>query len=92
MAKMMSLGLTLEQVVAMTTVNPAAIIGRIPKLGTLQVGAPGDVTIMQVVETPHAIVDAAGHSRTAERYLLPVETIRAGRSLGRMRPDALPFP
>ena len=37
------LGFTLEQVVAMATVNPAKVINRVPKLGTLQVGAPGDV-------------------------------------------------
>jgi cytosine/adenosine deaminase-related metal-dependent hydrolase len=30
----------------MATINPAKIINRAPKLGTLQVGAPGDVAIM----------------------------------------------
>src|SRR5712671_1698466 len=43
MSKFLSLGFTLEQVVAMATVNAAKVINRIPKLGTLQVGAPGDV-------------------------------------------------
>src|SRR6201989_364790 len=46
MSKFMGLGFSLEQVVAMATINPAKIINRAPKLGTLQVGAPGDVAIM----------------------------------------------
>ena len=41
MSKFMGLGFTLEQVVTMATVNPAKVINRMPKLGTLQVGAPG---------------------------------------------------
>ena len=44
MSKFLSLGFTLEQVVAMATVNAGQ--GRstaLPKLGTLQVGAPADV-------------------------------------------------
>ena len=40
MSKFLNLGLTLEQVVAMATVNPAKTINRAPKLGTLQVGPP----------------------------------------------------
>ena len=47
MSKFMGLGFTLEQVVTMATVNPAKVINRAPKLGTLQVGAPGDVAIME---------------------------------------------
>jgi dihydroorotase len=52
MSKFMGLGFTLEQVVAMATINPAKIINRVPKLGTLQVGAPGDLAIMELVEGP----------------------------------------
>ena len=38
----LTLGYTLEQVVTMATINPARIINRAPKIGTLQIGAPGD--------------------------------------------------
>src|SRR3954447_26578060 len=50
MSKFMGLGFTLEQVVAMATSAPAKIIDRQPKLGTLQVGAPADVSIMELVQ------------------------------------------
>jgi dihydroorotase len=46
----MLLGFSLEQVVTMTTTAPAKIINRAPKIGTLQIGAPGDVAIMELVE------------------------------------------
>src|SRR5215207_6582673 len=52
MSKFMNMGFTLEQVVAMATVNPARVIGRVPKLGTLQHGAPADLSMFDVVEGP----------------------------------------
>src|SRR5262249_44586749 len=59
MSKFMGLGFTLEQVVAMPTSNPAKVINRAAKLGTLQVGAPGDVAIMELVEGNVSFVDTA---------------------------------
>ena len=59
MSKFMGLGFSLEQVVAMATVKPAAVISRTPKLGSLQVGAPGDVAIMEQASVPRAERPAA---------------------------------
>jgi dihydroorotase len=50
MSKFLGLGFPLEEVVAMAMVNPAKIISRLPELGTLQVGAPGDGAILELVE------------------------------------------
>ena len=44
MSKFLGLGFSLEQVVAMATVNPAKVINRAKNLGTLHIGAPGDVS------------------------------------------------
>src|SRR5438045_2048460 len=52
MSKFLNMGFSLEQAVALATVNAAMAIERQPGLGTLQVGAPGDVTILDVVEGP----------------------------------------
>jgi dihydroorotase len=38
MSKFLNMGFTLEQVIAMATTNPAKVIGRAPKLGTLHDG------------------------------------------------------
>jgi dihydroorotase len=89
MSKFLGLGFTLEQVVAMATVAPAKVINRAPKLGTLQVGAPADVAIMELVEEQVSFVDTRNNTRTGRAYLKPVQTVTAGVPFG--RPYQTPF-
>jgi dihydroorotase len=89
MSKFLNLGFTLEQVIAMATVNPARVIGRMPKLGTLQLGAPGDVSILEVVEGPVRFVDTRKNERDGKVHLRPVQTVAAGVPFG--RPFNAPF-
>jgi dihydroorotase len=89
MSKFLGLGFTLEQVVAMATINPAKIINRAPKLGTLQVGAPGDVAIMELVEGPVSFVDTRTNKRDGRAFLKPVQTVTGGVPFG--RPYNAPF-
>jgi dihydroorotase len=86
------MGLSLEQVVAMSTVNPARIIGKIDKLGTLQLGAPADVAILELIEQPVEFVDTRNNKRQGQRYLKPVQTVRAGRAFGRPFPSPFGYP
>ena len=89
MSKFIGLGFSLEQVVAMATINPAKVINRAPKLGTLQVGAPGDVAIMEIVEGPVSFVDTRNNRRTGQTHLKPVQTVTGGVAFG--RPYSSPF-
>jgi dihydroorotase len=89
MSKFMAMGFSLEQVVAMATVNPAKVINRVPKLGTLEIGAPGDVAIMDVVEGPVSFVDTRNNKRDGRVFLKPVQTVSAGVPFG--RPYHSPF-
>lgn len=89
MSKFMTLGFTLEQVVAMATTAPAKIIDRAPKIGTLQVGAPGDVAIMELVEGPVSFVDTRNNKRDGKAYLKPIQTVINGVPFG--RPYQAPF-
>jgi dihydroorotase len=89
MSKFMGLGFTLEQVVTMATVTPAKVINRAPKLGTLQVGAPGDVAIMELVQGPVSFVDTRNNTRNGQAHLKPVQTVAAGVPFG--RPYHAPF-
>jgi dihydroorotase len=89
MSKFMGLGFTLEQVVTMATINPAKVINRAPKLGTLQVGAPGDAAIMELVEGSVSFVDTRNNKRDGKAYLKPVQTVTAGVPFG--RPYNAPF-
>ena len=89
MSKFLALGFPLEQVVAMATSAPAKIINRAPKIGTLQIGAPGDVTIMDLVEGPVTFVDTRNNKRDGKLLLKPVQTVINGVPFG--RPYQSPF-
>jgi dihydroorotase len=89
MSKFLNMGFSLEQVVAMATVNPARIINRLPKLGTLQVGAPGDVSVLELVDGPVEFVDTRDNKRQGRVQLRPANVVLAGVPLG--RPYQLPF-
>ena len=89
MRKFLAMGFPLEQVVAMATINPARIINRAPRIGTLQVGAPGDVTIMDLVEGPVTFVDTRNNKRDGKLLLKPVQTVINGVPFG--RPYQAPF-
>src|SRR5262245_14364652 len=89
MSKFLNMGFTLEQVVAMATTNPARAIDRMPKLGTLQVGAPGDVSMLEVVEGPVEFVDTRNNKRQGKVHLKPVQTVAGGIAFG--RPYSAPF-
>jgi dihydroorotase len=83
MSKFLALGLPLEDVVARATVEPAKIIGRVPGLGTLMIGAPADVSILELVVGSVEFVDTRNNRRTGDRKLVPVLTLRGGRAFGR---------
>ena len=89
MSKFLTMGYTLEQVVTMTTTAPAKIINRAPKIGTLQIGAPGDVAIMQLVEGPVSFVDTRKNKRDGKMFLKPIQTVINGVPFG--RPYQAPF-
>src|SRR5216117_3402725 len=89
MSKFLALGFTLEQVVQMATAVPARLINRMPKLGALQVGGPGDATLIEVVQGPVEFVDTRNNKRSGKAYIKPVQAVLAGVPFG--RPYQAPF-
>ena len=89
MSKMIGLGFSLPEVISMSTTAPARVIARIPKHGTLQRGAPADLSIMELVEGPVAFVDTRNNQRQGKLHLRPIGTVVAGVPFG--RPYQLPF-
>jgi dihydroorotase len=89
MSKFMALGFTLEQVVQMASATPARIINRMPMLGSLQVGAPGDATLVELVQGPVEFVDTRNNKRSGKAYIKPVQAVLAGVPFG--RPYGSPF-
>src|SRR5438105_5545943 len=89
MSKFLNMGFSLDDVVSMATINAARAIDKLPKLGTLQVGAPGDVTMLETVEGPVEFVDTRNNKRTGKIYLRPVQAVAGGIAFG--RPYSSPF-
>ena len=90
MSKFLNMGFSLEEVVAKATVEPGKIIGHVPGLGTLQVGAPADVAIFDLVDGPVEFVDTRNNKRNGAKKLVPALTVRGGRPFGRP-PLPIPF-
>src|SRR6201991_4905412 len=89
MSKFIAMGSSLEQVVAMATSAPGRIINKAPKIGTLQIGAPGDVAILDLVGGPVTFIDTRNNKRDGKLLLKPVQTVVNGVPFG--RPYQSPF-
>lgn len=89
MSKFLNMGFSLEQVVSMATLKPASAINRAAKLGTLQLGAPADVSVFDLIEGPVDFVDTRNNRRQGRVHLKPVTAVLAGVPYG--RPYQWPF-
>ena len=77
MSKVLNLGVPIEEVVRMSTWNPARQIRR-TELGHLGVGAGADVTVLRLDRGEFGFPDSAGAVRPGDRRLAPEMTIRDG--------------
>ena len=89
MSKFLNMGFSLDQVLTMATANPAKVINRIPKHGTLQIGAPADATLLEVVNGPVEFVDTRSNKRQGKVFIKPTNTVIAGVAFG--QPYQAPF-
>jgi dihydroorotase len=78
MSKFLALGLSLDEVVRMTTEAPARAIGALGELGTLAPGAMADLTLLRLEEGTFELVDTRGETLKASTRLVPVRVVRNG--------------
>jgi dihydroorotase len=89
MAKFMSVGYSLSDVVRMTTVNAARGLGLGSQLGALAVGREADISIFDVVDGNWKFTDTLNQPFTGSKALVPVHTIRHGELFS---PEWGPYP
>jgi dihydroorotase len=78
MSKFLAMGLTFDQVIERTTVNPAKAIRR-SDLGSLAEGGNADIAVFELRKGRFGLLDS-GHARlTADREVRCVLTIREGK-------------
>lgn len=78
MAKMLNLGIPLQDVIRMSTWKPAQVINH-PELGHLSEGAVADVSILGVRKGDFGFVDSAGARLTGNQWIAAELTVRAGQ-------------
>ncbi len=78
MSKFLHLGLSLDDVVDMTTVAPARAVREDATLGSLRPGALADVTLLELREGPAVFEDTVGERVPGTRRLVPAGVIRNG--------------
>lgn len=89
MARFMACGYSLEQVVRMTTINPARALGLADRIGAIRPGYEADLTILDHVSGRFRFVDTTGSPFSGEDALVPVHTVKGGALIP---PDWGPHP
>jgi dihydroorotase len=78
MAKFMSIGYTLADVVKATTASAASALGLQHEIGSISVGREADLSIIDVVEGDFTFTDTTGRQFRGGYGLVPVRTLKAG--------------
>lgn len=81
LSKFLNLGLTLEEVLTMSTLHPARAIGYEGKLGTLKPGALADVAVLELQEGSFEFRDVPGEILKGTQRLVSKLTICGGKIL-----------
>ncbi|MDA1311790.1 MAG: amidohydrolase/deacetylase family metallohydrolase [Acidobacteria bacterium] len=78
MSKFLNLGLTFEQVIDRTTLNPARLIRR-TDLGTLTEGAEADIAVFRITKGKFGFLDSGLEKMIGDKKIFCAMTIRKGK-------------
>ena len=79
MTRFLGMGFTLDQVVAMCTINPARAIGQDERLGSLAMGHQADISVLEIKEGDWVVYDTLGAQLRVNRAVVPVLTVKRGQ-------------
>jgi dihydroorotase len=79
MSKFLMLGMPLDQVIACCTINAARAFDVFRDRGTLKVGAPADVAVLELREGTFEFVDNYQNTRSGKQRLFPSATVLGGK-------------
>jgi dihydroorotase len=91
MTELLTLGMTLPEVIATVTINPARMLRMDDKIGTLQPGREADISVLEILEGRFELKDNSGARRTAPQMIVPVMCLRAGERFDAVSP-LIPVP
>jgi dihydroorotase len=79
MTELMALGMSLPEIVATVTSNPARMVRMRDTLGTLVVGREADVSVLNLLRGRFTLSDNSGETLVTDQMLTPDFALRAGR-------------
>jgi len=79
MSKFLMFGMPLDQVIARATINAARAFRSFSDRGTLNVGAPADIAVLELREGSFQFEDNYKGFRTGKQRLVPVATVVGGK-------------
>lgn len=80
MSKLLNCGLSLPEVIGMSTSRPALAVRR-PDLGHLGVGATADISVLRQVDSDYVFADVVGATRQGSTLLHPVACYLGGKEM-----------
>lgn len=82
MSKFLALGLSLEEVIEKTTINPARVLGEEERRGSLRQGMVADISLLELEEGEYVFSDGtAGNILEGEQLLVPQLTLKGGEEI-----------
>ena len=78
MTRFLAMGFTFDQVVTMSTENPAKAVGVSERLGTLHPGKQADITVLDIQDGSWMLYDVVGGSRKSDKAVIPVMAVKKG--------------
>jgi dihydroorotase len=83
MSKLLGYGMSVEQAVARVTWNPSRIFPVFSDRGTLNVGAPADIAILELREGSFEFLDNFKNTITGRQRFFPAGTVLGGKRIPR---------
>jgi dihydroorotase len=83
MSKFLMFGMPLDQIVARATLAPARVFPAFSDRGTLNVGAPADVAVLELKDGNFQFVDNYKGTKTGKQCLFPVASVMGGKKAPR---------
>ena len=90
MSKLLAMGVTLNEVVATVTSNPAKMLGLSESLGTIAPGRVADISVLELHDGAYELADNSGVRLTARQLLMPLFCLRAGERFDATSPFVPP--
>lgn len=79
LSKFLDFGMSLDDVIARATVHPSRVFEVFRDRGTLNVGAPADVAVLELRQGSFEFVDNYQNKRTGRQRLFPSGTVLGGK-------------